>query len=114
MPRHLAGVVLFALAAWLVWAAWRRKAALQDAARAGAAPAATLHRSLATLAELGPPLLLFGLAAGGLEVTLAFFLTGEGGGVFSVLDLLGFLALLAAWGHWVVLRSRYRPDRPFG
>jgi uncharacterized iron-regulated membrane protein len=113
MPQHLSGLVLLALAAWLVWAARRRKAALQAAARAGAAPAVAPHQSLAVLGELAPPLLLFGLGAGGLEVVLAFLLT-DGGGVFSVLDLLGFLALLAAWGHWVVLRARYRPDRPFG
>jgi hypothetical protein len=68
---------------------------------------------MAMLAEVAPPLLLFGLAAGGLEVVLAFLLT-DGGGVFSLLDLAGFLALLAAWGHWVVLRARYRRDRPFG
>jgi hypothetical protein len=113
MLRNITGLVLFALAAWLVWAARQRKAALQAAAQAGAMPVAPPHQSLAMLGEVAPPLLLFGLGAGGLEVVLAFLLT-DGGGVFSVLDLAGFLALLAAWGHWVVLRARYRPDRPFG
>jgi hypothetical protein len=39
---------------------------------------------------------------------LAFFVTG-GSGVFTLFDLAGFLFLLAAYGWWISVRTRYRP-----
>jgi hypothetical protein len=41
-------------------------------------------------------------------VALAYMVTG-GSGVFTLFDLAGFLFLLAAYGWWISVRTRYRP-----
>ncbi|TPG58532.1 hypothetical protein EAH89_07965 [Roseomonas nepalensis] len=105
MP-HVMGAVLFAVAAWLVWSAMDRRRRALAAARAGVEPP-PLHPSLVLMADLGPSIIIFGLVVAGGQVALAFWLTG-GGGVFSLFDLAGFVALLVAYGFWVKVKGRYR------
>lgn len=90
----------------LVWlAALRRRFAKEAAARGEAPP--PLHPSLAPLADVGPPIIIFGLFVAGGQAALAFLLTG-GGGVFSMFDLAGFLALLFGYGVWVKAKVAHR------
>lgn len=107
--RHVMGVVLLAAAACFFRSALERRRRAAEAARAGQQPP-PLHPSLVLMADLGPSVVVFGLAVAGGQVALAFWLTG-GGGVFSLLDLAGFVALLVAYGTWVKAKGRYRlPD----
>ena len=105
MP-HVMGAVLLVIAAWLVWSAMDRRRRALAAAAAGIAPP-PLHPSLVLMADLGPSIITFGLVVAGGQVALAFWLT-SGGGVFSLFDLAGFIALLVAYGFWVKVKGRYR------
>ena len=107
--RNLFGIAMLVVAGWLVWSAMaRRNRIIASVARGETGPA--LHPSLAMMAGIVPPLVNIGLAIAGGQVAFAFWLTG-GAGVFGLLDLIGFLALLAGYGVWLTLKSRYRPGR---
>lgn len=104
--RHWLGVMLALYGAFLLLAAERRRA------RALAAPPPeALSSSLTVLGEIVRPLVLFGLAYLGLKVSLVY-LAMDGGRWFSLLDLGGLLFLLAAYGRWLVVRTRYRLAEP--
>ncbi len=90
----------------LAVSAFRRRAAAR-AAMARGQTAAPLNPKLAMLGEVATPLVLGATAIAGGQVALAFYMT-DGGGVFSQLDLLGFLFLLAAYAAWVVTKTRHR------
>ncbi len=112
---HVPGVVLALIGGYLAWLGVRRRqrilaawAAAQEAG--GAAPGRAIHASLSVLADIAAPLMLLGLALAGGQVALAFVLT-DGGGLFSLVDLAGFLLLLAGYGVWFWMKTRYRLDR---
>lgn len=108
--RDWTGLVLAACGVGLLWSALaRRRRMMAVAAQGETGP--RLHPSLALMAEIGPSIVIFMLVVAGGQVALAFWLT-DGGGVFSMLDLAGFLFLLLAYGAWVVLKSRYPDLRP--
>jgi hypothetical protein len=67
-----------------------------------------LHQSLRMLSAVGPGIVQLGLFIAGGQVALAYMVTG-GSGVFTLFDLAGFLFLLAAYGWWISVRTRYRP-----
>ncbi|WP_043360902.1 hypothetical protein [Belnapia sp. F-4-1] len=104
--RNLPGILMLAGAAWLVWSALGRRRRAQDAAARGEAPPA-LHPSLEMMGGIMPPLVNLGLVIAGSQVAFAFWLT-SGAGIFGPLDLIGFLALLAAYGHWLGTKARHR------
>ena len=104
--RNLAGPAFALVAAWFIWAGvQRRRRAL--ALTAGGAEAPARHPSLALLGEIGPSVVNFMLVIAAIQVAAAF-LVSDGGGIFSVLDLAGFLLMLAAYGFWVTMKSRHR------
>lgn len=104
--RDLAGIACALGGAWFAWAGLaRRRRALARAAAGEEAP--PRHPSLAILGEIGPSIVNFMLIVAALQVTLAFVVS-DGGGVFSWLDLGGFLVLLAGYGVWVSMKSRHR------
>ncbi len=106
MVRHWAGAIMAAAGFGLAWlAALRRRRAREATARGDVAP--PLHPSLAPLVDLGPPIIIFGLFVAGGQAALAFLLT-EGGGLFSLFDLAGFLVLLAGYGVWVKAKVAHR------
>lgn len=109
MP-NIMGVVLLVIAAWLAWSAIDRRRRAQAAAAAGIEPP-PLHPSLALMAEIGPSIIILGFVVAGGQVALAFWLTG-GGGVFTLFDLAGFVALLVAYGAWVKTKTRHRLPPP--
>jgi hypothetical protein len=101
-----AGLLMALAGLLLATSAFRRRtAALSAAARGEVAP--PLNPSLAVLGEIATPVVLGGTAIAGGQVALAFYMT-NGGGVFSPLDLAGFLFLLAAYAVWVLIRTRHR------
>lgn len=104
--RDVAGLVFALVAAWFVWAGLQRRRKAMALAAAGAeAPAR--HPSLAMLGEIGPSIVNFMLVIAAVQVSAAF-LVSDGGGLFSVLDLAGFLLMLAGYGYWVTMKSRHR------
>lgn len=110
--RHLIGIALFASGATLLWLALVRRSRILARERAFAAaglpdPRARLHPSLAAVGEIVPPLMVGGLVVVALKLVLAYVMTGAGRW-FSLVDLGGFLFLLAAWSTWLVLKTRHR------
>jgi hypothetical protein len=106
MLRHWAGAAMAIAGAWLIrLAVLRRRGATEAAARGEAPP--PLHPSLAALADVGPPIIIFGLFVAGGQAVLAFLLTG-GGGLFSLFDVAGFLVLLLGYGVWVKAKVVHR------
>ncbi len=110
MLQHWAGAAMAAAGAWLIWlAVLRRRRGMEAAARGEAPP--PLHPSLVLMADMGPPVIIFGLVVAGGQAVLAFLVTG-GGGVFSVFDLAGFLFLLFGYGVWGKMKVAYRVGAP--
>jgi len=110
---NIAGAVMGAAGLALIWQAWtRRRLVIADAERRRAAgepeSGPPLHQSLRMLSAVGPGIVQLGLFIAGGQVALAYMVTG-GSGVFTLFDLAGFLFLLAAYGWWISVRTRYRP-----
>lgn len=103
---YWSGAVFFLAGAWLLWSALARRARTRAALARGETPMA-LHPSLALMAEIGPPIIIFGLVVAAGQVVLAWLATGGAG--FAATDLAGFLFLLLAYGVWVKVRTLYRP-----
>lgn len=104
--RDIAGLGFAIVAAWFIWAGLRRRRdAAALAAAGGEAPAR--HPSLALLGEIGPSIVNFMLVIAAIQVSAAFMVS-DGGGIFSVLDLAGFLLMLAGYGFCVTMKSRHR------
>ena len=106
MPMHLIGAAMTIAGAWLIWQSVLRRRRSLDAAARGEAPP-PLHPSLVEMADMGPPIIIFGLVLAGGQAVLAFLVT-DGGGVFSAFDLAGFLFLLVAYGVWVKIKVAHR------
>ena len=104
--RDIVGVLCVLGGAYFIWSGLaRRRQALALAASGVEAP--QRHPSLAILGEIGPSIVNFMLVVAALQISLAFVVS-DGGGVFSWLDLAGFLVLLGAYGFWVTMKSRHR------
>jgi hypothetical protein len=59
------------------------------------------------LADIGPPIIIFGLVVAGGQAVVTFVVTG-GAGVFSMFDLAGFIVLLIGYGVWVKAKVAHR------
>lgn len=113
---YWAGVVMFAIGAWLVYRAFAQKSrALQIqaeiAASNGRLAAPELHPSLKTVGTFFPTLMIWFLVYAGLKGTLGWYAL-DGGRVLSFFDVAGFLFLLTGYGTWLTLTTRYRIVRP--
>lgn len=106
MLRHWAGVAMMLAGVWLIRLAVFRRRRAREAAECGETPAPP-HPSLAPLADIGPPVVIFGLVVAGGQVVLAYLVT-DGGGMFSAVDLAGFLFLLFAYGVWQKIKVAHR------
>jgi uncharacterized membrane protein len=110
--KNWTGLLLLAAAAWLVAVALaqrrRVRAARREALARGESTAdATLHPSLAMLGGILPPLVMLGLAIVAAQIVVAYVVM-DGGRIFSLFDLCGFLALLAAYALWLIIKTQYR------
>ncbi|NVO12837.1 MAG: hypothetical protein HXX10_02260 [Rhodoplanes sp.] len=105
------GTAFFAAAAVLLLAGFAHKrrvlAARAAAAARGIVPTEPGLRSVAAFGEIMRPVILFFLAYAGLK-TAVLFLVLDGEELLSWFDLAGVLALLAAYGTWMSLRTSYR------
>jgi hypothetical protein len=110
---YWSGAVLFAIGAWLIHAglAHRRRVLALRAAAADPDEAGADPRSLGVLGEIMRPIILFALAYLGVKATLAFWWL-DAGRYLSLFDLAGFLSLLAGYGGWVVMKTKYRAPQP--
>ena len=110
---YWSGAVLFAIGAWLIHAglAHRRRVLALRAAAADADETGADPLSLGVFGEIVRPIILFALAYLGVKATLAFWWL-DAGRYLSLFDLAGFLCLLAGYGAWVVMKTKYRVLRP--
>jgi hypothetical protein len=89
-----------------------RAARQRAAARGEPDPTQAIHPSLAMLGDIFPPIIIALLAFAGIKAALAWLVL-DGGRYLSLLDLGGVLLVLAAYGAWLVLKTRYREvNRP--
>ena len=111
------GLVLAAIAAAFLVTGWRRRQAVraERIALGYAADDDTPQRrdpysSVTILGDAVPPIIIAALAFVG--VKSVFFYAALGGGIFTIVDLAGFLALLGGYGAWMWWHSRYRFAEP--
>jgi hypothetical protein len=110
--QYWIGIASFTGAAFLLHLGFRHRrrvlalASREELAREHAA-AASDPRSLAAMGEIARPIVLLFLGWIGLKTTAAFYMMG-GPRHLSVVDLCGFLALLAGYGTLLTLQTRYR------
>ena len=111
------GLVLAAIAAVFLAAGWRRRQAVRaERVALGYAPDDDTpqrrdpYASTTILGDAVPPVVLAALAFVGIKSV--FFYAALGGGIFTLVDLAGFLALLGGYGAWMWWHSRYRFAEP--
>jgi hypothetical protein len=111
------GLVFAAIAAAFLVTGWRRRQAVraERIALGYAADDDTPQRrdpysSVTILGDAVPPIIIAALAFVG--VKSVFFYAALGAGIFTIVDLAGFLALLGGYGAWMWWHSRYRFAEP--
>ena len=106
------GLALFAIGGWLAYSGLAQRGRVISARRGAAArelPAEgpPLSPSLAMMGEIFPPMICTALVLVGVKMSLVYAMVGENR-LFSLLDLAGFLALLAGYGAWIVCTTKFR------
>jgi hypothetical protein len=110
--RYWLGLIMFTAGAWMIMAALAQRRRVlelrrQREARGLPATVGSSNMSLTILGEVVPPIIVFALVVVGAKMTLAYFVM-DAGRWLSVFDLAGFLFLLAGYGTWIMLKTRYR------
>lgn len=110
--RYWIGTVTFALALALVaYALVRRRHVLavvtEEALTRRLEQLANDPQSLSSFGEIMRPIVWFALAVIGIKSTIAYVWIG-GARVLSPFDLGGVLAMLAAYGYFIHVQTRYR------
>jgi hypothetical protein len=103
--RDWLGIGLFALSGALLIAGLLKRRARMEAVL----PADAIRPEFAAMGEIARPLILMVLAFVGLKMTLFYMVLG-GQRFLSPLEFSGFLAVLVAYGLWLVLATK-RPRR---
>lgn len=107
------GLVLFLVGAGLAYAglaqrgrvlAGRRSAAVLGGPEVAGPP---INPQLAMMGEIFPPMICTVLVLVGVKMTLVYAMVGENR-MFNLVDLAGFLCLLAGYGTWLVCTTRFR------
>lgn len=62
--------------------------------------------AVAIMGDVVPPIILFVLGILGVKASFLFMVMG--GEMFTIVDLAGFLALLAGYGAWMWMHSKFR------
>ncbi|MFN3231247.1 MAG: hypothetical protein ACE363_03685 [Alphaproteobacteria bacterium] len=101
------GIPMLVAAAWFVRDALIHRAKARAAGQRPEEMPAPVNESLAAARDIFPPIMIGALVYAGLKACLAFAMFNASE-ILSIVDLGGFLALLASYGTWLVLRTRYR------
>ena len=112
MPiRNWAGGVLFALGAWLIVNAWRRRRRALTVWRAALARGQEVDvrasQKFALTSAIARPIIYLFLLLVAAEVTATYRVAGPAG-PFSIVDLGGFLFVLLGYAIWFSISTRYR------
>lgn len=107
--RYVAGAIFLAVAAGFLVAALRDRARPSAVAPSPDGRAPQAAASLMFLGDVLPSLVIGFLGYVAIKSTFAFW-AFDGSRYLSILDLVGFLALLAAYGYWLTARVK-RPRR---
>jgi hypothetical protein len=102
--RYWTGLVLFVAAGWLIQAGLAHRRRILAVGGAGDGASA---RSIDTLGYIFRPIILFALVYVGIKSAFVYWVL-DGGRYLSLVDLAGFLCLLAGYGTWAVLKTKYR------
>jgi hypothetical protein len=111
---NIIGIFCIAVGLWQLWGALQRRSQVAAGTAVLRPPAkldAAGRPSLQMMGEIMPPIILAVLVLFGLKMTALYFLLG-GGEYFSLLDLGGLLFLLASYGYWLVMHTKYRELKP--
>lgn len=107
------GLALAAIAAVFLVSGWRRRQAVRaERVALGYAPGADTpqrrdpYSTVSIVGDAVPPIVIGFLALIGIKAV--FFYAALGGGIFTVVDLAGFLMMLGGYGAWMWWHSRYR------
>lgn len=115
MVRNWIGAVLTLIGIWLLYSAMAHYRRVLTACRSctglteiGALPKA--ESPMFVFGEIMRPIILFGLGIFALKATVAYFLLGAGR-ILSLFDLAGVLFVIAAYGTWLSINTKFRmPD----
>ena len=102
---HIAGLIFAAIGLGFLFYAMRARARWQD--QAFVRRDSEVSASLATLNEVMPGIVNFGLVVAGAQICFLYFAMGVGDR-FSLVDLGGFLFLLVCYGTSVTMQARLR------
>jgi xanthine/uracil/vitamin C permease (AzgA family) len=109
--KYWPGLVMLAIGAWLLYSALRKRTRVISHRRQAVADGRTTtirtHPGLLAIAAIMQPLVLFALLIFG-AMTVAIFVTTDLARDYTVVDLTGFLGLLAGYGTWFMINTTYR------
>ena len=109
--KYWPGLVMLAVSGWLLYAALLKRrnvlAARRQAAAEGRTTAIQTHPQLLAIAAVLQPIVTFALLIVGAMI-IGIYATTDLARDFSVLDLAGFLGLLAGYGTWFLINTTYR------
>jgi hypothetical protein len=108
--RNIVGLVMFGFGFWLAWSAFAQRQRVIAARAAGTIARegeAGGNEQLSMMGEIMRPIILFALVYLAAKSVFAYVML-EGHQWVSYFDMAGYLFLLAAYGWWVVVRTKYR------
>lgn len=108
--KYYLGAVCLLIGAWLVYQALAHRRAVIGARERAAAQnrEQKIHQHLEGLRLGLAPLYVMGILFMGTVLAAIWFVVDRER-VFSVLDILGFLMVLAAYAFWMAVRIQYSP-----
>ncbi|NCA68791.1 MAG: hypothetical protein EOM91_01585 [Sphingobacteriia bacterium] len=108
--KYYLGAVCLILGAWLVYQAIVHRRAVIDARTRAAAQQREQHirRELEGMRLGLAPIFVIGVLVTGFVLAAIWFVVDKQG-VFSILDIAGFLLVLMAYAFWMSVRIQYTP-----
>lgn len=106
--ENLIGAAMVAFGGWLLWtAAQRRQRVIAAGGPVEMTGGSVASQQLAMMGHIMPPIIIGFLIFAGLKAILAYTAFGLSRHI-SLFDLGAFLFLLASYGTWLVVMTKYR------
>jgi hypothetical protein len=109
--KYWPGLIMLAVGGYLFYSALHKRnravAHRQQAAAEGKTTAISTHPGLLAIAAIMQPIILFALLVAG-AMTIGVFVATDLARDYSVVDLVGFLVLLAGYGTWFMINTTHR------